>query len=97
MFVNVVGGMKISETSVDLALIAAIISSYKNRPLSAKSAFIGEVSLVGDIREVSNIDSRLKELESYGFETAIIPKKPKNAYNIKLFTANDVTKILEWM
>ena len=97
VFVNVVGGMKISETSVDLALIAAIVSSYKNRPLSAKSAFIGEVSLVGDIREVSNIDSRLKELESYGFETAIIPKKPKNANNIKLFTANDVTKILEWM
>ncbi len=97
VFVNVVGGMKISETSVDLALIAAIVSSYKNRPLSAKSAFIGEVSLVGDIREVSNIDSRLKELESYGFETAIIPKKPKNTYNIKLFTANDVTKILEWM
>lgn len=97
VFVNVVGGMKISETSVDLALIAAIISSYKNRPLSAKSAFIGEVSLVGDIREVSNIDSRLKELESYGFETAIIPKKPKNTYNIKLFTANDVTKVLEWM
>ena len=97
VFVNVVGGMKISETSADLALIAAIISSYKNRPLSAKSAFIGEVSLVGDIREVSNIDSRLKELESYQFTSAIIPKKPKNAYNLKLFSANDVTKILEWM
>ena len=97
VFVNVVGGIKISETSADLALIAAIISSHKNRPLSAKSAFIGEVSLVGDIREVSNIDSRLKELESYGFTTAIIPKKPKNKYNLKLFEANDVTKILEWM
>ena len=97
VFVNVVGGMKISETSVDLALIAAIISSHKNRPLSPKSAFIGEVSLVGDIREVSNIDSRLKELESYGFECAIVPKKPKNKYNLKLFEASDVTKILEWM
>lgn len=97
VFVNVVGGMKISETSVDLALIAAIISSHKNRPLSAKSAFIGEVSLVGDIREVSNIDSRLKELESYGFTSAIVPKKPKNKYNLKLFEASDVTKILEWM
>ena len=97
VFVNVVGGIKISETSADLALIAAIISSHKNRPLSAKSAFIGEVSLVGDIREVSNIDSRLKELESYGFTSAIIPKKPKNKYNLKLFEANDVTKILEWM
>lgn len=97
VFVNVVGGMKISETSVDLALIAAIISSHKNRPLSAKSAFIGEVSLVGDIREVSNIDSRLKELESYGFTSAIVPKKPKNKYNLKIFEASDVTKILEWM
>ena len=97
VFVNVVGGMKISETSVDLALIAAIISSHKNRPLSPKSAFIGEVSLVGDIREVSNIDSRLKELESYGFTSAIIPKKPKNKYNLKIFEASDVTKILEWM
>lgn len=97
VFVNVVGGMKISETSADLALIAAIISSYKNRPLSAKSAFIGEVSLVGDIREVGNIDARLKELESYGFISAIIPKKPKNKHNLKIFEANDVTKILEWM
>lgn len=97
VFVNVVGGMKISETSVDLALIAAIISSHKNRPLSAKSAFIGEVSLVGDIREVSNIDSRLKELESYGFECAIVPKKPKNKHNLRIFEASDVTKILEWM
>ncbi len=97
VFVNVVGGMKISETSVDLALIAAIISSHKNRPLSPKSAFIGEVSLVGDIREVSNIDSRLKELESYGFTSAIVPKKPKNKYNLRIFEASDVTKILEWM
>lgn len=97
VFVNIVGGIKINETSVDLALIAAIVSSYKNRPLNAKSAFIGEVSLVGDIREISNIDARLKELESFGFNTAIIPKKPKNKYNLKIFTANDVTKILEWM
>ncbi len=97
VFVNIVGGIKINETSVDLALIAAIISSYKNRPLNSKSAFIGEVSLVGDIREVSNVDSRLKELESFGFTTAIIPKKPKNKYNLKIFTASDVTKILEWM
>lgn len=97
VFVNVVGGMKINETSVDLALIAAIISSHKNRPLSPKSAFIGEVSLVGDIREVSNIDSRLKELESYGFTSAIVSKKPKNKYNLKIFEASDVTKILEWM
>ncbi len=97
VFVNVVGGMKINETAVDLALIAAIISSYKNRPISHKSAFIGEVSLVGDIREVSNIDLRLKELVSYGFTNVIVPKKPKNSHSLKIFEASDVTKLLEWM
>lgn len=97
VFINVVGGIKINETSADLALIAAIISSFKNRPISPKSAFIGEVSLVGDIREVSNIDSRLKELESYGFMNVIISKKPKNKYNLKVFEVVDVIRLLEWM
>ena len=97
VFVNVVGGIKINETSADLALIAAIISSFKNRPISPKSAFIGEVSLIGDIREVNNVDSRLKELESYGFSNVIISKKPKNKYNLKIFEAIDVTKLLQWM
>lgn len=97
VFVNVVGGMKINETATDLALVAAIISSYQNRALSNKSAFIGEVSLVGDIREVSNIDTRLKELESYGFKNAIVPKKAKNSYNLKLFEAVTLERLLQWM
>lgn len=97
VFVNVVGGMKISQTAADLALVAAIISSYKNRPIKSKSAFIGEVSLIGDIREVSNVDSRLKELESYGFNSVIVPKKPKNKYNLKIFEAKNITQILDWM
>lgn len=96
VFVNVVGGIKISEPSADLAVIASIISSFKNRPLSPKTAFVGEVSLVGDIREVGNIEIRLKELENYGFEKVILAKKPKNA-TIKCFEANEVSKILEWM
>ncbi|MDE6885935.1 MAG: DNA repair protein RadA [Helicobacteraceae bacterium] len=97
VFVNIVGGMKITETALDLALIAAIISSYRNRPLNNKSAFIGEVSLVGDIREVGNIDLRLKELQSYGFLNVVVPKKPKSTHNLKIFEASDVTKLLQWM
>lgn len=97
VFVNVVGGLKINETATDLALISAIISSFKNRPLSKDSAFIGEVSLVGDIRDVGNIDMRLKELKSYGFSNIILPKKPKNTYGLKIFEAPDVTKLLQWM
>ncbi|TLD97276.1 DNA repair protein RadA [Helicobacter jaachi] len=97
VFVNVAGGIKINEPSADLAVIASIISSFRNRILSVKTAFIGEVSLVGDIREVSNIDTRLKELQSYGFEKVILAKKPSNApSSLKCFEANEVSKILEW-
>lgn len=97
VFINVTGGIKINETSADLAVIAAIISSFRNRPLNNKTAFLGEVSLIGDIREVHNIDLRLKELESYGFQKVILPKKPESKGNIKCFEADDVQKILEWM
>lgn len=97
VFINVTGGIKINETSADLAVIAAIISSFRNRPLNNKTAFLGEVSLIGDIREVHNIDVRLRELESYGFQKAILPKKPESHTSLKCFEADDVQKILEWM
>ena len=98
VFVNVVGGIKINEPSADLCVLACIISSFRNRPLSASTAFIGEVSLVGDIREVGNIDIRLKELQSYGFDRVILAKKPKATnIHLKCFEASEVHKILEWM
>lgn len=97
VFINITGGIKINEPSADLAVIASIISSFRNRPLNSKTAFVGEVSLVGDIREVSNIDARIKELESYGFEKVIVAKKPKAKYDVKCFEATEVSKILEWM
>lgn len=98
VFVNVAGGIKINEPGADLAVIASIISSFRNRPLSTKTAFIGEVSLVGDIREVSNITARLKELENYGFQKVILSNKPSNhPCSIKCFEASEVNKILEWM
>lgn len=97
VFINVTGGIKITETSADLALIASVISSFRNRPLSNETAFIGEVSLTGDIREVSNIDARLKEMESYGFSKAIIPKKPNTASKIKCYEVTEVTKLIDWM
>ncbi|WP_066388518.1 DNA repair protein RadA [Helicobacter himalayensis] len=97
VFINVTGGIKINETSADLAVIASIISSFRNRALSNKTAFIGEVSLIGDIRETHNIDTRLKELESYGFEKVVLPKKPTQKMQIKCFEATEVNQIVEWM
>lgn len=97
VFINVTGGIKISETSADLAVVAAILSSLHNRVLNNDVAFIGEVSLIGDIREVSNIDARLKEMENYGFKNAILAKKPAQKSTIKCYEVGEVTKILDWM
>ena len=66
MFINITGGIKILETAADLAIVAAILSSFRNRALSNSSVFIGEVSLVGDVRDVSNVEQRLKEAISLG-------------------------------
>ncbi|MDA3969456.1 DNA repair protein RadA [Helicobacter ibis] len=96
VFINVTGGIKIVETSADLAIVAAIISSFRNRVISNSSVFIGEVSLVGDIRDVPNIEQRLKEAQSLGIDKAILPKKPQNS-TIKCFEVCEVTKIVDWM
>ena len=97
VFVNVSGGVKISETAADLAVLAAIISSFRNRPISKESVFIGELSLNGEIREVFNLDQRLKEAKTQKFKNAIIPSRPLDAQGLKCFYAKDIVQVLEWM
>ena len=97
VFINISGGIKINEPSADLAIIAAILSSYRDRALSAETLFMGEVSLTGEIREVSGLTQRLKETETQGFTKAVIPNKPIENTNIKCFVADEVSKVVEWM
>lgn len=96
VFVNITGGIKITETSADLAILAAIISSFRNRAISKETIFIGEVSLVGDIREVYQLDARLKEASSQNITKALVPKKPLEKSNIKCYEIDEVNKLLEW-
>ncbi len=96
VFVNITGGIKITETSADLAILAAIISSFRNRTISKETIFIGEVSLVGDIREVYQLDSRLKEAASQKITKALVPKKPIEKSSIKCYEIDEVSKLLEW-
>ncbi|NPA11702.1 MAG: DNA repair protein RadA [Epsilonproteobacteria bacterium] len=96
VFINITGGIKVNETAADLAVIAAILSSFRNRPISKESVFIGEVSLVGDIREVPALDIRLKEAANLGFKRAIAPSKPLEEV-IKTYEVKEVEKLLEWM
>ena len=97
VFINVSGGVKISETAADLAVVAAIISSFKNRPISKESVFMGELSLNGEIRQIFNLDQRLKEAKTQKFKNAIVPSKPLDAQGLKCFVAGDITQVLEWM
>ncbi len=81
VFVNAVGGVKIVEPAADLAVLLAIISSLKNKPLPAKLVVFGEVGLAGEIRPAPRGQERLKEAAKLGFTHAIIPlaNKPKAA------------------
>lgn len=96
VFINITGGIKITETSADLAILAAIISSFRNRAISKETVFIGEVSLVGDVREVYAMDVRLKEASMQNISKALISKKPLEKSNIKTFIVDEVTKLLQW-
>ena len=95
VFINIRGGIKIKESSADLAVIAAIISSYRDRPISKESAFIGEVSLTGEIKEVYSIDLRLKEAQAQGMKKAVIAQKTNLKLDIKIFPVDEVSKMIE--
>ncbi len=97
VFINISGGIKVSEPSADLAVIAAILSSYRDRELSAETLFLGEVSLTGEIREVPRLTQRLKEIETQGFTKAVVPNKPLEKTSVKCFTTNEVSKVVDWM
>ncbi len=90
-FVNVAGGIKVTEPSSDLGIILAIASSIKNKPVSKDLLAIGEVGLCGEVRPVFGIDMRLKEAERLGFKTAIAPAKNKIPDNLKM----DVMQVSE--
>ncbi len=79
VFVNAVGGVKITEPGADLAVLLAIVSSLKNKPLAEKMVVIGEIGLAGEIRPVQRGQERLKEAAKLGFKRALIPiaNKPK--------------------
>jgi DNA repair protein RadA/Sms len=81
VFVNVVGGVRINETAADLAVLLAILSSYRDRPLPPDRIVFGEVGLAGEIRPVQSGQDRLREAAKHGFSSAIIPSAnaPKKA------------------
>ena len=98
VFINAVGGVRISETGADLAVILAILSSYRDKAVSNRILVFGEVGLSGEIRPVPNGEERIREASKHGFETIILPaaNKPnrKEFKGIKLIAVNHLADAL---
>lgn len=98
VFVNVVGGVKITETSADLALLLALVSSFRNRPLPQDLVIFGEVGLGGEIRPVPNGRERLSEAAKHGFKRAIIPSAnapKKDSNNMHIYAIKKLSEALD--
>ncbi len=96
VFLNVAGGLKISEPAADLAVAAALISSVQNKPMPADKVIFGEIGLSGEVRAVGQSDNRIKEAMKLGFKGAIIPKNKKNKKDKNMFEIGNIQALIDW-
>lgn len=99
VFVNAVGGVRVTETGADLALLLAVLSSLRNRPVPQETIIFGEVGLAGEIRPVQGGQERLREAAKHGFKHAIVPyaNAPKNPLpGMKVFPAPTLQAAVEY-
>lgn len=101
IYLNIAGGLKISEPAADLAVAMAVISALTNKPLPADAVIFGEIGLSGEIRSVGQPNSRLKEAHKLGFGNAIIPpthgnEKKNNSYEMNIYEIGNVQRLINW-
>ncbi len=99
VFVNVVGGVKVTETGSDLALLAAVVSSLRNRVFDSETIVFGEVGLAGEIRPVQSGQERLREAAKHGFKRAIVPfaNAPKQDMGIEVAAVKQLHEVLSML
>lgn len=90
VFVNLTGGIRSSDPSLDLAILAALISSFKDKPLAGKSVFIGEVGLNGEVRPVSQLEGRINEAVKLGYDRIYVSGYGKVKVNPKIIKVKDI-------
>jgi len=98
-YINIIGGIQIKEPAVDLGIICAVASSFKDREIDSKTVVMGEVGLTGEIRTISFIEKRITEAAKLGFKTAIIPKANlkglKNNTDMKIIGVDSIADTLD--
>lgn len=97
VYANVVGGVKISETASDLAMLLACVSSFKNQPININTVIFGEIGLAGEVRPVPNGEDRVHAAQKHGFTRAIVPKAnhpKKNMKGIEVIAVSNLAEAL---
>lgn len=101
VYVNIVGGIKLNEPAIDLGMIVAVASSFKNISVKEDVVVIGEVGLTGEIRSVNMIEKRIKEVEKLGFKTCIIPESNKKVlkekFKLDIIGAKNIVDALKYL
>ena len=99
IYLNVVGGMKLNEPSIDLGICLVTASSFKNVSIPKDTVIMGEVGLTGEVRRINMIEKRLKEAEKLGYKTAIIPENNKkyleNNYKMEIIGVKNIVQALK--
>ena len=99
VYINVIGGLRLDEPGVDLPVVLAMASSYRDQPISCSLAAIGEVGLTGEVRSVSNMNQRLSEVIRLGFKECIIPKRCAHKLDIpddlKIYAVRNIREAIE--
>ena len=102
VFLNIAGGLKVEDPSIDLSVICALLSSYEDVPVSQHICFAGEVGLNGEIRAVNRIEQRIAEAEKLGFEKIVVSKYNKKsvsgkAYDIEVVSLGKVEEVYQYL
>lgn len=101
VYINVIGGLRLDEPSSDLAIVMSIISAYRNVEIDDKTVAIGEVGLLGEVRSVSFVASRIKEASRLGYKriivpkTSILPNMPETPTDVEIIGVKSITEILK--
>lgn len=101
-YVNIAGGIRMNEPAIDLGIVMAIASSYKNRPIDEKTIVFGEVGLSGEVRAVSMPEQRVAEARKLGFETCVLPEVSlknlkKEMSGIKIIGVKTINDVMNFM
>ena len=102
VFLNIAGGLKVEDPSIDLAVLCALLSSYEDIAIPPRICFAGEIGLSGEIRSVNRIEQRIAEAEKLGFEKILVSKYnqkglTKQKFNIEIVTMGRVDEVYRYL